>query len=285
MQEGLRAIGDTEVLKKIVSPRDDLSQRRQCELLGLNRSMQYYKPAVEYPANLELMRLMDEEYMEHPTKGVLGMVDFLRAMGIPAGPKRVRRLLRKMGIMAIYPKRNLSKLGLSKYIHPYRLRGLEVTHSNHVWCIDITYIPMAKGFLYLTAIIDVYSRYIVGWDIHNTLDAENSLNVLRKAILVHGKPEIVNSDQGSQFTCPGWIAYLESQEITTSMDGKGRALDNVWIERFWRTLKQEYVYICPAGNGNILRKGLIKFITYYNNRRQHQSLDRKTPFSWYEYAA
>ena len=210
MQEGLRAIGDTEVLKKIVSPRDDLSQRRQCELLGLNRSMQYYKPAVEDPANLELMRLMDEEYMEHPTKGVLGMVDFLRAMSILTGPKRVRRLLRKMGIMAIYPKRNLSKLGLSKYIHPYRLRGLEVTHSNHVWCIDITYIPMAKGFLYLTAIIDVYSRYIVGWDIHNTLDAENSLNVLRKAILVHGKPEIVNSDQGSQFTCPGWIAYLES---------------------------------------------------------------------------
>lgn len=285
MQEGLRAIGDTEVLKKIVSPRDDLSQRRQCELLGLNRSMQYYKPAVEDPANLELMRLMDEEYMEHPTKGVLGMVDFLRAMSILTGPKRVRRLLRKMGIMAIYPKRNLSKLGLSKYIHPYRLRGLEVTHSNHVWCIDITYIPMAKGFLYLTAIIDVYSRYIVGWDIHNTLDAENSLNVLRKAILVHGKPEIVNSDQGSQFMCPGWIAYLESQEITISMDGKGRALDNVWIERFWRTLKQEYVYICPAGNGNILRKGLIKFITYYNNRRQHQSLDRKTPFSWYEYAA
>lgn len=285
MQEGLRTIGDTEVLKEIVSPRNDLSQRRQCELLGLNRSMQYYKPAGEDPANLELMRLMDEEYMEHPTKGVLGMVDFLRALGILTGPKRVRRLLRKMGIMAIYPKRNLSKLGLAKYIQPYRLRGLEVTHSNHVWCIDITYIPMAKGFLYLTAIIDVYSRYIVGWDIHNTLDAENSLNVLRKAIAVHGKPEIVNSDQGSQFTCPGWIEYLESQNITISMDGKGRALDNVWIERFWRTLKQEYVYICPAVNGKMLRKGLTRFINYYNNRRQHQSLDRKTPFSWYEYAA
>lgn len=285
MQEGLRTIGDTEVLKEIVSPRNDLSQRRQCELLGLNRSMQYYKPAGEDPANLELMRLMDEEYMEHPTKGVLGMVDFLRALGILTGPKRVRRLLRKMGIMAIYPKRNLSKLGLAKYIQPYRLRGLEVTHSNHVWCIDITYIPMAKGFLYLTAIIDVYSRYIVGWDIHNTLDAENSLNVFREAIAMHGKPEIVNSDQGSQFTCPGWIEYLESQNITISMDGKGRALDNVWIERFWRTLKQEYVYICPAVNGKMLRKGLTRFINYYNNRRQHQSLDRKTPFSWYEYAA
>ena len=285
MQEGLRAIGDTEALKKIVSPRDDLSQRRQCDLLGLNRSMLYYEPAEESQEDLKLMRYMDEEYLEHPTKGVLGMVDFLRAMGILIGPKRVRRLLRKMGIMAIYPKRNLSKLGSAKYVHSYRLRGLEVTHSNHVWCIDITYIPMAKGFLYLTAIIDVYSRYIVGWDIHNTLDAENSLNVLRKAIAVHGKPDIVNSDQGSQFTCPGWVNYLKDQEITISMDGKGRALDNTWIERFWHTLKQEYVYICPAENGNMLRKGLNKFIDYYNNRRTHQSLDRKTPFDWYEYAA
>jgi putative transposase len=247
--------------------------------------MQYYKPVAENPANLELMRMMDEEFLEHPTKGVLGMVDFLRAFSILIGPKRVRRLLRKMGIMALYPKRNLSKLGLAKYIHSYKLRGLEVTHSNHVWCIDITYIPMKKGFLYLTAIIDVYSRYIVGWDISNSLDAENSLKVLRKAISDYGKPDIVNSDQGSQFTCPSWVEYLEKQEITISMDGKGRALDNIWIERFWRTLKQEYVYICPAENGNMLRRGLKKFINYYNNRRTHRSLDSKTPFIWYEYAA
>lgn len=268
-----------------MSPRVKLSQRRQCELLGLNRSMQYYKPVQESAANLELMRLMDEEFLDHPTKGVLGMVDFLCSLGIIVGPKRVRRLLRKMGIMALYPKRNLSKLGLSRYIHSYKLRGLEITRSNQVWCIDITYIPMQKGFLYLTAIIDVYSRYIVGWDISNTLDAENSLNVLRKAVSTHGKPEIVNSDQGSQFTCPGWIEYLEKQDTTISMDGKGRALDNIWIERFWRTLKQEYVYLCPAENGKVLRKGLNKFIDYYNNRRTHQSLDRKTPFDWYEYAA
>lgn len=247
--------------------------------------MLHYQPAVEKPENLELMRMMDEEYLEHPTKGVLGMVDYLLALGILAGPKRVRRLLREMGIMAIYPKRNLSKLGLARYVHSYKLRGLEITHSNQVWCIDITYIPMQKGFLYLTAIIDVYSRYIVGWDVSNTLDAENSLKVLRKAISVHGKPEIVNSDQGSQFTCPGWVEYLEKQEITISMDGRNRALDNIWIERFWRTLKQEYVYICPAENGNMLCRGLRKFITYYNNRRPHQSLDRKTPFTWYEYAA
>lgn len=247
--------------------------------------MRYYKPAQENPADLKLMDMMDREFLDHPTKGVLGMVDFLRAASILIGPKRVRRLLRKMGVMALYPKRNLSKLGLAKYIRSYKLRGLEVTHSNQVWCIDITYIPMKKGFLYLTAIIDVYSRFIVGWDISNSLDAENSLKVLRKAISDHGKPEIVNSDQGSQFTCPGWVEYLEKQEITISMDGKGRALDNIWIERFWRTLKQEYVYICPAENGNMLRKGLKKFINYYNNRRTHRSLDRKTPFTWYEYAA
>jgi len=213
------------------------------------------------------------------------MVDFIKTLGILIGPKRVRRLLRKMGVMAIYPRRNLSKLGLAKYIHPYKLRGLEITHSNHVWCVDLTYVPMDKGFMYLTAIIDVYSRYIVGWGLSNSLDAENSLKVLREAISVHGKPDIVNSDQGSQFTCQAWIEYLEQQETTISMDGKGRCLDNIWIERFWRTLKQEYIYINPADNGKILLKGLNKFINYYNNRRSHQSLDHLTPFDWYEYAA
>lgn len=197
MQEGLRKTGDTEVLKGIVSPQTALSLRRQCELLGVNRNKLYYKPVKDQSEDLELMRKMDPEYLEHPTKGVLGMVDFLQALGILVGPKRVRRLLRKMGIMAIYPRGNLSKLGAAKYVRPYRLRRLEFTHSNQVWCIDITYIPMKEGFLYLTAIIDVYSRYIVGWEISNTLDAENSLKVLRKAIAEHGKPEIVNSDQGS----------------------------------------------------------------------------------------
>lgn len=200
MQEGLRKIGDTEALKKIVSSKEKLSIRRQCELLSLNRSTHYYQPVKEKAADLDVMRKMDQEYLKHPTKGVLGMVDFLKPFGILIGPKRVRRLLRKMGVMAIYPKRKLSKLGLSKYIHSYKLRGLEITHSNHLWSIDITYIPMGQGFLYLTAIIDVYSRYIVGWGLSNTLNAECSLNVLKQAITEHGKPEIVNSDQGSQFT-------------------------------------------------------------------------------------
>lgn len=285
MQEGLRKAGDTEVLKEIISRREKLSIRRQCELFGVNRSTHYYKPVEEDPEDLDVMRKMDEEYLKHPTKGVLGMVDFIKTFGILIGPKRVRRLLRKMGVMAIYPRRNLSKLGFAKYIHSYKLRGLDITHSNQVWCIDITYVPMEHGFLYLTAIIDVYSRYIVGWSLSNTLGAECSLKVLKQAVAKHGKPEIVNSDQGSQFTSPIWIEYFEEQEITISMDGRGRALDNIYIERFWRTLKQEYIYIWPAEDGNTLVKGLSEYLNYYNNQRTHQSLDRKTPYDWYEYAA
>lgn len=285
MQEGLRKTGDTEVLKTLISPTHDLSIRRQCEILDVNRSNYYYVPVEESKDNLQIMKEMDQEYLEHPTKGVLGMVDLLLTLGFTVGPKRVRRLLRKMGLMAIYPKKNLSKLGRSKYIRSYLLRKMEFTHSNQVWSIDITYIPMESGFMYLTAIIDVYSRYIVGWGLHNTLQKENVKEVLEHAIVRHGKPEIINSDQGSQFTCPDWIEFLEKNEIQISMDGKGRALDNIWIERFWRTIKQEYVYICPADDGKMLYKGLKRFINYYNNTRTHSSLDRMTPYSWYEYAA
>ena len=285
MQEGLRKTGDSEALKKIIEPREGLSIRRQCTLLNLKRSSFYYQPVEENEDDLDLMRKMDEEYHEHPTKGVFSMVDFIKKFGILIGPKKVRRLLRKMGVMAIYPQRNLSKLGLAKYIHSYKLRGLEITHSNQVWCIDITYVPMRHGFLYLTAIIDVYSRFIVGWSLSNTLDAECSLNVLKQAIAENGKPEIVNSDQGSQFTCSKWVELLEKEEITISMDGKGRALDNIFIERFWRSIKYEYIYIWPAEDGTELHAGIKKYMNYYNNVRTHQNLDRMTPFQWYEYAA
>ena len=285
MQTGLRAVGDTETLEKVIDPQARVSIRRQCELLDVNRSNVYYQPVPEDPEDLELMRRMDEEFLKRPTKGVLGMVDFIRGLGILVGPKRVRRLLRKMGIMAIYPQKNLSKLGIAKYIHSYKLRGLEITHSNQVWCIDLTYIPMKRGFLYLTAIIDVYSRYIVGWGLFNTLDAENTLGVLKEAISTFGKPEIINSDQGSQFTCSGWIEYLEKEGIMISMDGKGRALDNIYIERFWKTLKWEYVYLNPAEDGKELQKGLKEYLYYYNNQRTHQSLNHYTPYSWYENAA
>ena len=251
----------------------------------MNRSSIYYKPVEESAEDLDLMLKMDKEYHQYPTKGVLGMVDFIKKFGILIGPKKVRRLLRKMGVMAIYPGKNLSKLGMAKYIHSYKLRGLDITHSNQVWCIDITYIPMERGFLYLTAIIDVYSRYIVGWNLSNTLSAECTLKVLKQAIKDCGNPEIINSDQGSQFTCPLWTEYLEEQGITISMDGRGRALDNIYIERFWRTIKQEYIYIWPAEDGNTLVKGIKEYMNYYNNHRTHQSLDRKTPYDWYEFAA
>lgn len=269
----------------MIDPQARVSIRRQCELLDVNRSNVYYQPVPEDPEDLELMRRMDEEFLKRPTKGVLGMVDFIRGLGILVGPKRVRRLLRKMGIMAIYPQKNLSKLGIAKYIHSYKLRGLEVTRSNQVWCIDLTYIPMKRGFLYLTAIIDVYSRYIVGWGLFNTLDAENTLGVLKEAISTFGKPEIINSDQGCQFTCSGWVEYLEKEGVMISMDGKGRALDNIYIERFWKTLKWEYVYLNPAEDGKELQKGLKEYLYYYNNQRTHQSLNHYTPYSWYENAA
>ena len=285
MQTGIRAIGDTETLEKIINPQARVSIRRQCELLGVNRSNVYYQPVPEDPEDLELMRLMDEEFLGHPNKGVLSMVDFIKTLGILVGPKRVRRLLRKMGIMAIYPQKNLSKLGIAKYIHPYVLRGLEITRSNQVWCIDLTYIPMKRGFLYLTAIIDVYSRYIVGWGLFNTLDAENTLGVLKEAITLFRNPEIINSDQGSQFTCSRWVEYLKNEDIIISMDGKGRASDNAYIERFWRTLKWEYVYLNPAEDGKELQIGIKEYLYYYNNQRTHQSLNHHTPYSWYENAA
>jgi putative transposase len=228
---------------------------------------------------------MDGHYLDHPTHGVLQMQDFLFLYGFVVNHKRVRRLLRKMGMMAIYPKRNLSRLGNAKYIKPYLLKGMKVTRPNQVWAIDITYIPMARGFMYLTAIIDIYSRYVVGWDVFNSLDAENSLVVLQQAIDQHGKPEIINSDQGSQFTCALWTEYLESKNILISMDGKGRAIDNIFIERLWRTVKQDYVYLHPATNGSELYSGLKTFFLYYNTKKTHQGIGRVTPEKLYKQAA
>ncbi len=268
-----------------VSENEKISIRHQCELLGVNRSSIYYSHEGESEENLKIMKLMDQEYLKHPTHGVLQMQDFLATESIIANHKRVRRLLRLMGVMAIYPKRNLSKLGHSKYIRPYLLRGLEINRSNQVWAIDITYIPMTKGFMYLTAIIDVYSRFVVGWDVFNSLDAENSLEVLKKAIALYGKPEIINSDQGSQFTCALWTEFVETSGIKISMDGKGRAIDNIFIERLWRTVKQDHVYLYPASNGTELYHGLNEFFTYYNTHKTHQGIGRQIPIVKYKQVA
>ena len=273
-------------LKLYISDNEKLSVRKQCDLVEISRSTVYYKPVGESQENLQIMRLMDEEFHKYPTHGVIQMQDFLFALLFRVNHKRIRRLLRKMGIMALYPKRNLSKLGHAKYIRPYLLRGLEINRPNQVWEIDITYVPMARGFIFLTAIIDVYSRFVVAWDIFNSLEAQNSLNVLKMAIERFGKPEIVNSDQGCQFTCELWTQYVEKEaEITISMDGRGRATDNIFIERLWRTVKQDYVYICPANDGLELYQGLDKFFEYYNNVKTHQGIERNIPVSLYKPAA
>jgi putative transposase len=247
-------------LQSYIIENEKISIRHQCELIEISRSTVYYEPVGESEGNLKIMRLMDENYLEHPTAGVLQ-------------------------IMAIYPKRNLSKLGNAKYIRPYLLRNLKIDHPNYVWAIDITYIPMAHGFMYLTAIIDIYSRFVVGWDVFNSLDAENSLEVLKRAIDRYGKPEIINSDQGSQFTCALWTEYADNAEIKISMDGKGRAIDNIFIERLWRTTKQDYVYLHPAENGSALYSGLKIFFIYYNTQKSHQGIGRITPEKLYRKAA
>ena len=271
--------------RKLIDNQNVLSIRKQCEILSVHRSGLYYNPRGEKKENLEIMRIMDEHYLKHPTEGVLRIQDLLLSLGIVANHKRIRRLLRLMGLMAIYPKKNLSKLGQKKYIHPYLLKGLKVYRPNQVWAIDITYIPMKHGFLYLTAIIDLYSRYIVGWGISNTLVAEASLSVMRQAVKEHGKPEIINSDQGSQFTCEDWVEYMITEDITISMDGKGRAIDNIFIERFWRSLKYDYVYLNPANDGLELYQGLKEYFKYYNHELHHQGIGRKIPAELYNPAA
>jgi len=276
-----------EELRGYISDKEIISVRKQCELMDISRSGIYYKAASESEENLKIMSYMDKHFLKHPTYGVIQMQDYIFTKGIVANEKRIRRLLRKMGIMAIYPGRNLSKLINAEYKRPYLLRGLTIDHPNHVWEIDITYIAMSKGFMYLTAIIDVYSRFVVGWDIFNSLDAKNSLMVLKKAIARYGEPEIINSDQGCQFTSSLWTEYIEKELKKTkiSMDGRGRATDNIYIERLWRTVKRDYVYIKPAEDGIELYKGLKVFFEEYNHKKKHQGIGKVIPFKRYKNVA
>jgi len=260
----------------LIDRTSDLSLRRQCELLDILRGRLYYIPKGENEANLHLMRLIDEIVTEEPTFGILRIQDALRDKEINANVKRIRRLARKMGIEAIYPKRNLSKLGLTRYIHPYLLRTYQVTKPNDVWAIDITYIPMELGFMYLTAVIDHYSRYIVGWQLHNTLEKETQTDLLEEIINKHGNPNIINSDQGSQYTCDNWVGFLKKQQIKISMDGKGRATDNAYIERFFRSLKWDHIYLYSTNDCIELYKGIEHFIHKYHHRT-HQGINRKKP--------
>lgn len=213
----------------------------------MTRSSFYFEPKGESKENLKIMQLMDEHYMKYPTSGVLTMEDHLRDLGYVVNHKRVRRLLRLMGLEAIYPKKKLSILGNGKYIRPYLLKRLSIEKMNQVWAIDITYIPMRKGFMYLTAVIDLYSRFVVSWGVSNSLTSEASLKVVNEAVEEYGCPEIINSDQGSQFTCQDWINFWQDKPTKISMDGKGRAIDNIFIERLWRTNCQ--IQSCLSSSG------------------------------------
>jgi putative transposase len=258
---------------------DGLSIGRQCELLTLSRSSYYYQPSQETAENLLLMRKIDELHMEHPYYGVLRIQAELTTVEDPLNEKRIRRLMRKMGIETLYPKPNTSKPCLWNKRFPYLLRGLEINHPNQVWSTDITYIPMKNGFMYLCAIIDWYSKRILAWKLSNTLDVSFCIDCLEEAIGNHGNPEILNTDQGSQFTSEAFIEKVLGNDIGFSMDGKGRATDNVCIERFWRSIKYEKIYLYGYDNTVDLFCGITAYMDmdFYNNRRKHQSLDYKTP--------
>lgn len=258
-----------------------ISRNRFCKLMAMSRGKLYYQPAGESKENLKIMEEIDKFFMDHPTTGVLKMRDYLSLIGFNVNIKRVRRLMRKMGLQAIYPQRCLSQGGSAKYVHPYLLKDTNINHPNQVWSTDISYIPMKNGFMYMYAMIDVCSRYIVGWRLCNTLSASNCLDLVGECISRHGKPEIINSDQGCQYTSSQWEKLLQSHGIRISMDGRGRCKDNIWIERFWRSLKQEYIYLNPEDNVNNLRNGVARYIEYYNYTRPHQSLDGIVPATRY----
>lgn len=254
----------------------ELSIRQQCDLLGLNRATYYYQAATESELNLTLMSLIDKEYTEHPFYGRRQMTTYLRREGYQVNPKRVRRLMQKMGLEAIYPKPRTTVVNSAHRIYPYLLRGLQITRPNQVWSTDITYIPMRHGFMYLVAVIDWYSRYVLAWQLSNTLESTFCIEALQQA-LTQGRPEIFNTDQGVQFTAIAFTQVLEAAEVQISMDSKGRALDNVFIERLWRSVKYEDIYLKHYDTVPALFRGLDAYFAFYNQERPHQSLGYQTP--------
>jgi putative transposase len=255
----------------------DIPISRQCELMGLPRSSFYYRPeADQHGENGKLMRVIDEEFTEHPFYGYRRMTVAINKRGYEVNHKRISRLMKQMGIEAIYPKRKLS-LGNDEHTkYPYLLRGVNITRVNQVWSTDITYIRLRTGFVYLVAVIDWYSRYVLSWEISTTLDTDFCLVALEWALKI-GKPEIFNTDQGSQFTSNAFTSKLKEAGIKISMDGRGRAFDNIFIERLWRSVKYEEVYIHDYESVQEARDGLRKYFIFYNETRPHQSLGYETP--------
>lgn len=263
--------------RALVQANGEGSVQARCQALGLARSSFYYQPRGESAENLLLMRLLDEEFTRHNFKGVLGLRDHLRLAGYIVNEKRVRRLVRLMGHEPVYPKPRLSVTGQGVIPYPYLLRDRPATAPNEVWSTDITYVPIAKGFLYLAAVLDWHSRYVLSWELSNTLDVDFCLQTLQAALGRAPAPDIFNSDQGSQFTSLAYEQALLGAGCRISRDGRGRATDNAFIERLWRTGKWEHIYLNPADDGQHLFHQLDAYFAYYNHRRPHQSLNGQTP--------
>lgn len=260
----------------------ELSIRRQCELLRLPRSSYYRPPQTEGTANLELMRLIDEEYLRHPFYGTRKMRDYLVRLGYPVNRKRVQRLMRLMGLESIAPrKKGTTNPDKGHKVYPYLLRGLSIDRANQVWCSDITYVPIRGGFVYLTAVMDWHSRYVLSWEVSVTMDDGFCVSAIERALRRYTKPEIFNTDQGSQYTGSAFTGVLKDHEIKISMDGKGRVTDNIMIERLWRSVKYEDIYIKDYETVEALVAGLRDYFDFYNNRRPHHTLSGRTPAEVY----
>jgi putative transposase len=257
-----------------------LSVRRQCELLGLCRSGLYYQPAGESEANLRSMRLIDEQYLRTPSYGSRRMAAHLTARGEQANRKRVQRLMRIMGLEAIYPRPRTTTRDPDHKIYPYLLRDVTIDRCDQVWSTDVTYLPLEGGYMFLAAVIDRHSRFVLSWRLSNTLDGRFCPEAL-EAALGGGRPEIFNTDQGSQFTARAFTGRLEEAGVAVSMDGRGRALDNVFVERLWRSLKYEEVYLKAYRNVREMEAGLVGWFTFYNDERPHQGLGYRTPAEVY----
>ena len=270
-------INQSERMAMVEKNSPHLSITNQCQLLSISKSSYYYVAQKESDENLSIMRLLDEQYFETPFYGALRLLALLTDKGYTINLKRVRRLMKIINWRTIYREPKTTVSDKIHYKYPYLLRNLKINRNNQVWEMDITYIPMGKGFMYLAAIIDVNSRYVVNWSISNSMTAEWCSEIVVEAIKKHGVPEIFNTDQGSQFTSDIFINTLENNKILISMDGKGRAIDNIYIERLWKSVKYENVYLNAYENGISLFSGLKEYFNFYNNNRFHQSLDYKVP--------
>ena len=261
----------------MIKPEHKLSISRQAELLEISRSTIYYRPRPISDADLMLMRRIDELHMNYPFAGSRMLRDMLSQQGLEVGRRHVRALMRRMGIETLYRRPNTSKPAPGQKIYPYLLRGLPVTRPNQVWAMDITYIPMARGFVYLAAVIDWFSRRVLSWRVSITMDTSFCIEALEEALSRHGKPEIFNTDQGSQFTSEAFTGRLKEEGIQISMDGKGRWADNVFVERLWRSLKYEHVYLHAYESVGEARRKIGCYFEFYNSRRPHSSLEAQTP--------